>query len=332
MTAISTLGIAGAGAWGTTLGELAAAAGRDTLIWAREPDVVEAINARHENPRFLPGVRLDVGLRATGTIGELGACDALLLAAPAQRLRGVAAALGPAVGPGTPAVICTKGIEQDSLALMSEAVAESLPEPALAVLSGPTFAAEVARGLPTGVTLATADDEIGEKLSQAIGTPTFRTYRSNDLIGAEIGGAVKNVLAIACGIAEGRKLGDNARAALITRCLAEILRLGTAMGGKMETLIGLAGIGDLTLTCNAMQSRNFSLGVALGAGAPLADILAERKTVAEGVFTASSVVELSARLGVEMPICTATDAILNHGANISDTIHALLARRVTTEF
>ena len=326
------IGIIGAGAWGTALATVVRRAGRQVVLQAREAEVVTAVNEYHANPFFLPGVELDRRIRATESLVEAADADAVLFVTPAQHLRAALEAVAGNWKPGVPAVICSKGIEQETLALMSEVAAEALPAAGACILSGPTFAAEVARGLPTGVTLATADDEIGEKLSQAIGTPTFRVYRSNDLIGAEIGGAVKNVLAVACGIAEGRKLGDNARAALITRCLAEILRLGTAMGGKMETLIGLAGIGDLTLTCNAMQSRNFSLGVALGAGAPLADILAERKTVAEGVFTASSVVELSARLGVEMPICTATDAILNHGANISDTIHALLARRVTTEF
>ena len=326
------IGIIGAGAWGTALATVARRAGRKVILQAREVEVVAAVNESHENTFFLPGVELDPGIRATESLVEAADADAVLFVTPAQHLRAALEAVAGAWKPGVPAVICAKGIERGTLALMSEVAAEALPAATACILSGPTFAAEVARGLPTGVILATADNEIGEKLSQAICTPTFRAYRSNDLIGAEIGGAVKNVLAVACGIAEGRKFGDNARAALITRCLAEILRLGTAKGGKMETLIGLAGIGDLTLTCNAMQSRNFSLGVALGSGTPLTDILAERSSIAEGVFTASSVVELSARLGVDMPICAATDAILNHGADISNTIHELLARRVTTEF
>ncbi len=331
MTAISTLGIAGAGAWGTTLGALAAAAGRDTLIWAREPDVVEAINARHENPRFLPGLGFDAGLRATATIGELGACDALLLAAPAQHLRGVATALAPAVEPGTPTVICTKGIEQDSLALMSEAVAESLPEPLLAVLSGPTFAAEVARGLPTAVTLACSDAELGAELVALLGSATFRPYLTDDVVGTQVGGAVKNVLALACGIAQGRGLGDNARAALITRGFAEMARLGAALGARSETLTGLSGLGDLVLTCAGEQSRNMSLGVALGSGQPLADVLARRDSVAEGVATAQAVSRLAARHDIEAPICATVDAILHRGADIDTAIGALLARPFTAE-
>ena len=331
MTAISTVGVVGAGAWGTTLGAMAAAAGRGALIWAREADVVEAINARHENPRFLPGITLDGGLRATGELGELGACDALLLAAPAQHLRAVAAALGPALKSGTPAVICAKGIEQDSLALMSEAVAESLPEPGLAVLSGPTFAAEVARGLPTAVTLACADAELGTELVALLGSAAFRPYLTDDVVGAQIGGAVKNVLAIACGIALGRGLGDNARAALITRGFAEIARLGVALGARPETLTGLSGLGDLVLTCTGEQSRNMSLGIALGGGHSLVDVLARRESVAEGVATAEAVTRLAKRRDVEMPICAAVDAVLHRGADIDAAIGTLLARPFTAE-
>jgi glycerol-3-phosphate dehydrogenase (NAD(P)+) len=331
MRAIATLGIAGAGAWGTTLGALAAAAGRDTLIWAREADVVEAINTGHENPRFLPGVALDAGLRATGELGELGACDALLLAAPAQHLRAVAGALAPALKPGTPSVICAKGIEQDSLALMSEAVTESLPEPAIAVLSGPTFAAEVARGLPTAVTLACADAEQGAALVALLGSATFRPYLTDDVVGAQVGGAVKNVLAIACGIAQGKGLGDNARAALITRGFAEMARLGAALGARPETLTGLSGLGDLVLTCAGEQSRNMSLGIALGGGHSLSDVLARRESVAEGIATAQAVSRLAARHEVEVPICATVDAILHRGADIDTAIGALLARPFTAE-
>jgi glycerol-3-phosphate dehydrogenase (NAD(P)+) len=331
VSAISTVGVVGAGAWGTTLSAMAASAGHGALIWAREADVVEAINARHENPRFLPGVALDEGLRATGQLGELGACDALLLAAPAQRLRAVAQALAPALKPGMPVVICAKGIEQDSLALMSEAVGESLPDPAIAVLSGPTFAAEVARGLPTAVTLACADAELGTELATLLGSATFRPYLTDDVVGAQVGGAVKNVLAIACGIAQGRGLGDNARAALITRGLAEMARLGSALGARPETLTGLSGLGDLVLTCAGEQSRNMSLGLALGTGHSLVDVLARRESVAEGVATAQAVSRLAARHEVEVPICATVDAILHRGADIDTAIGALLARPFTAE-
>ena len=331
MTAISTLGVAGAGAWGTTLAALAASAGHNALIWGREADVVEAINLRHENPRFLPGVTLHAGLRATSKVAELGSCDALLLVAPAQHLRAVARRLAPAVRPGTPTVVCAKGIEQDSLALMSEAAAESLPDPAIAVLSGPTFAAEVARGLPTAVTLACADAELGARLVALLGSATLRPYLTDDVVGAQVGGAVKNVLAIACGIAQGRGLGDNARAALITRGFAEMARLGTALGARPETLTGLSGLGDLVLTCAGEQSRNMSLGIALGGGHALADVLARRESVAEGVATARAVNRLAAHRDVEMPICATVDAILHRGADIDTAIGGLLARPFTAE-
>ena len=230
-----------------------------------------------------------------------------------------------------PVLICAKGIENGTCKLMTEVVAETLPASPQAVLSGPTFAIEVAREIPSAVTLASDDGKLAEQFIQAIGTPRFRPYRSEDPIGAEVGGAVKNILAIACGIVQGRGMGDNTRAALITRGLAEIVRLGLAKGAQAETLMGLCGIGDLTLTCNALQSRNFSLGVALGQGRPLKDILAERKAVTEGVFSARAVIELAGRLGVDMPICTAVNAVVNHGKDIDKMIESLLARPFTKE-
>ncbi|OHC73689.1 MAG: glycerol-3-phosphate acyltransferase, partial [Rhodospirillales bacterium RIFCSPLOWO2_01_FULL_65_14] len=231
-----------------------------------------------------------------------------------------------ALKPGRPVVICAKGIEQETFALMSEIVEATLPGTPLAVLSGPTFAIEVARDLPTGVTLACKDDKTGKALADMLSTPRFRIYRTDDVVGVEIGGAVKNVIAIGCGIVEGRRMGENARAALITRGLAEMARLGHAKGARPETLMGLSGIGDLTLTCNAMQSRNFSLGVALGGGEALADVVGQRASVAEGVFTAASVTGLARRLGVDMPICLAIDGIINHFADIDATIGGLLSR------
>ncbi len=320
------IGIIGAGAWGTALALVARRAGRDVVVQAREPEVAEAINGGHENALFLPGVALDPAIRATTDAAEAVAADAVLLATPAQHLRRVAAGLAAAWRPGVAAVICSKGIEKDTLALMSEVIAEVLPAAPVAVLSGPSFAGEVARQRPTAVTLAAADPSLGRRLSEALGTPGFRIYGSGDPIGAEIGGAVKNVLAIACGIVEGRRLGDNARAALTTRGLAEMVRLGAAKGARAETLMGLSGIGDLILTCNNIQSRNFSLGVAMGEGAALDALLASRNSVAEGVFSAAAVSGLARRLEVEMPICAAMDGILNHHADIDATIAALLAR------
>lgn len=321
------IGVIGGGAWGTALALAALRAGREALLWAREPAVVESVNAARENRDFLPGVTLPAALRATGDLAEAAACDAILLVTPAQHLRSACAGLAAHLRPGTPLVICAKGIELDSHALMSEAAAAALPAGTpLAVLSGPTFAAEVARGLPTAVTLACADAALGARLVEALGSRTFRPYLSDDVVGSQIGGAVKNVLAIACGVVEGRKLGDNARAALITRGLAEITRLALALGGRPETLMGLSGLGDLTLTCSSLQSRNMSLGAALGAGRALAEVLAERRSVAEGVYTAAAVVGLAGKKGVDMPLCAAVDAILNRGAGLDATIDGLLSR------
>ncbi|CAO3353486.1 NAD(P)H-dependent glycerol-3-phosphate dehydrogenase [Azospirillum melinis] len=327
ISSLNRIGVVGGGAWGTALALAALRAGRETLLWAREPAVVEAMSIRRENRDYLPGVPLPDALRVTGELADLGSCDVVLLVSPAQHARGVTARMAPVLKPGAPVVVCAKGIELDSHALMSEAVAASLPAGnPVAILSGPTFAAEVARGLPTAVTLACADEDLGTALVAALGSRTFRPYRSDDVVGSQIGGAVKNVLAIACGVVEGRRLGDNARAALITRGLAEITRLALALGGRAETLMGLSGLGDLTLTCSSLQSRNMSLGAALGEGKALAEILAVRRSVAEGVYTAAAVVGLAGKLGVDMPICAAVDAILNRGAGLDETIDGLLSR------
>ncbi len=323
---MTKVGIIGAGAWGTALASVAHSAGCDVLIQAHEPDVAEAINTQHENTVFLPGVKLGPSIRATTDASEAAQADAVLLVMPAQHLRTVTSSLKETWPAGVPAVICAKGMEQETSALMSEVMADTLPGVTPAVLSGPTFAIEVANGLPTAVTLACADEAVATMLCDTLGTQRFRTYRSTDIVGAQLGGAVKNVLAIACGIVEGKGLGENARAALITRGLAEIARLGVTMGAHAESLMGLSGIGDLTLTCNAMQSRNFSLGVALGQGKALDEILAERRAVTEGVYTASSLTNLAGRLGVDMPICLAVDDVLNHFADIDATIKGLLAR------
>jgi glycerol-3-phosphate dehydrogenase (NAD(P)+) len=327
---MKAVGIMGAGAWGTALGQLARRAGHKTAIWAREPDVAQAINAKHENPLFLPGIKLDPELKAGSDPAVLAGADAILLAVPAQHLRASAATLGQALGgKPPPLVICAKGIELGGPyggALMTEVLVDVLPEAAFAVMSGPTFAQEVAQGLPTAVTLACRDESLGGALVRALGTSSFRPYLGDDPVGAEVGGAVKNVLAIACGIAMGRKLGDNARAALITRGLAEILRLAVALGGKAETCMGLSGLGDLTLTCTGMKSRNLTLGIALGQGRALPDILSERRSIAEGVTSAAAIVERAQRAGVDMPICAAVDAVLNGGADIDEEVRGLLAR------
>lgn len=325
------IGVVGAGAWGTALAMAAARAGRRVVLQAREPEVVAAVNGRHENTAFLPGHPLDAAIVATGDMTQAAAADAVLLVTPAQHLRAACRSLKDHLKPGAPVVICAKGIELSTGCLMTEAAAAELPGVPLAVLSGPTFAAEVAKGLPTAVTLACADADLGRRVVEALGGRTFRPYLSDDLVGAQVGGAVKNVLAIACGVVEGRGLGDNARAALITRGLAEIARLGLRLGGRSETLMGLSGLGDLTLTCSSLQSRNMSLGAQLGKGRALSDILAERTSVAEGVYTAKAVVDLAASKGVEMPICAAVDAILNRGAAVETVIEALLARPFKVE-
>jgi glycerol-3-phosphate dehydrogenase (NAD(P)+) len=324
-------GVIGGGAWGTALAQVLRRAGRDVMIWAREPEVVAAINTSHDNPLFLPGVALDPAIHATGDLAAAAHVDALLLVAPAQHLRAMCKQLGPWLAATTPIVICAKGIEEESGALLSEVVAAGLPQAAVAVLSGPTFAAEVAKGLPTAITLAASDAALGQRLINAIGTREFRPYLTDDVAGAQIGGAVKNVMAIACGIVMGRGFGDNARAALITRGLAETVRLALAKGGKAETLMGLSGLGDLTLTCSSTQSRNHSLGLALGKGEKLDAYVAGRRSVAEGVSSSAAAAALAKMLKVDMPIVSAVDAILHHGAAIDEVIEALLTRPFKTE-
>jgi len=331
MSTLQRFGIVGGGAWGTALAQVLRRAGRDVVLWAREIEVVGAINTAHNNPLFLPGVALDPAIHATGDLAEAARADALLLVAPAQHLRALCRQLGPALAPSAPIIICAKGIEEDSGALLSEVVAASLPQAPVAVLSGPTFAAEVAKGLPTAITLAASDAALGQNLINAIGTREFRPYFTDDVAGAQIGGAVKNVMAIACGIVMGRGFGDNARAALITRGLAEMVRLALAHGGKAETLMGLSGLGDLTLTCSSTQSRNHSLGLALGKGEKLDAYIAGRRSVAEGVTSAAATAALAKKLNVDMPIVGAVDAILHHGAAIDEVIEALLTRPFKAE-
>jgi len=325
------IAIVGAGAWGTVLAMAARRAGCDVLIWAFEPEVADGIAQDNENRPYLPGVKLDPAIRATNDLGDAAAADIVLLAAPAQHLRRTVGPLAGQLAPSTPLVICSKGIEQKTLSLMSEAVSSLFAANPIMILSGPTFASDVAAGLPTAVTLAADDIDAAQRVADGLSSERFRPYSGNDVIGAQIGGAIKNVLAIACGIADGRGFGDNARAALITRGLAELTRLCVAKGGRAETMMGLSGMGDLVLTCTGTQSRNYSLGRAIGEGRTLADILDERNSVAEGVFTASAAVALAEQLAMDMPIATAVDAVLNREADIDDVIGALLARPLRAE-
>ena len=321
------MGVLGAGAWGTALAQVACANG-PVLLWAHEADVADTINRTRANPLYLPGVALDPALAATSNLADLATCEALLVVTPAQHMRGVLA--GADVG-ARPLLLCSKGIEAGSMALMSEAAADACPAAPIAVLSGPTFAGEVAAGLPTAVTLACEDEALGARLAERIAQASFRPYRSTDVIGAEVGGAVKNVLAIGCGVVEGAGLGRNARAALIARGFAEMTRFGVARGARAETLAGLAGLGDLVLTCSSEQSRNFSFGLGLGRGASAAELLAERRTVAEGAFTAPVLVEAARAAGVEMPIAEAVAALIAGQRDARAAIAALLARPLRNE-
>lgn len=324
---LDRVGVIGGGAWGTALAQVAAADDADVLLWALEPEVAASINQAHENATYLPGVPLSPRVRATNDLAVLADCDALLVVTPAQHLRKVLA--------GTPVetkplVLCAKGIEAGTRKLMSEAAAEACPGAPIAVLSGPTFAHEVARGLPTAITLACEDEALGADLAARLARPTFRPYGSTDVIGAEIGGAVKNVLAIACGVVEGAGLGQNARAALISRGFAEMTRFGLARGARAETLAGLSGLGDLVLTCSSTSSRNFSLGKGLGEGRTAEELLADRRTVAEGAHTAPVLAEAAKAAGVEMPIVEAVCALLN-GAPVERVVGQLLARPLRSE-
>lgn len=318
--------IIGGGAFGTAMACVARRAGLQVTMWAREQDVADSINRGCNNPVFLPGVAIESGIAATTDLSEAASmADFVLLAVPSQFLRGVAAQMRPALRTGTPVVSCSKGVERHTCALMPEVIAETLPDAVVAVLAGPSFAREVALGLPTGVTLAGSDQSVCERLAKGLSNRHFRIYTSDDPISATIGGAFKNVLAIACGIAIARNMGENARGILIARGLYEMARIARAKGGKPINLLGLAGSGDVTLTCMGTQSRNTTFGIALGKGRSAADVLAERKVVTEGVHTAASLTELGRRLGVSVPIASAVNRIVNEGASIDQTLAELLA-------
>jgi glycerol-3-phosphate dehydrogenase (NAD(P)+) len=326
-----SVGIIGGGAWGTALAQTMRLAGRETLIWARETEVVKEINDRHANSLFLPGVALDQGLRATDRLADIAALDVILMVAPAQHVRDVGLVLEQQLADGKSLVLCAKGLEQSSGKLLGEVVSEVLPQARLAVLSGPSFAADVVRGLPAALTLACADEQLGAQLVDTLGYRQLRLYRSTDTIGTQLGGAVKNVLAIAAGIVEGRALGASAHAALVTRGFAELRRFGEALGARPETLMGLSGLGDLLLTCGSPQSRNMSLGRALGQGQTLDSILGGRRSVAEGVFTAAAVVKVAAEKGIDMPISQAVHGIVAGKLTVDAAIEGLLSRPFKAE-
>jgi len=329
--ALQTVGVVGGGAWGTALCVSARRAGRDAMLWAYEPETVAEINQQHRNSLYLPGAKLDPAIRATAKLGDVAACDLVLMVTPAQELRAIADELAPHMRTDQPLVIGAKGIEQSTGQLLSQVVAEMLPQVRTAVLSGPSFAAEIARGLPAALTLATGSEAHGRALAHALSHASFRCYWSDDVAGAEIGGALKNVYAIAAGIVAGKKLGASAHAALVTRGFAEMVRFGATLGARRETMTGLSGLGDLILTCGSPQSRNMSLGVALGEGRILAEVLKARHSVTEGVYTAGAVVEMAAARGIDMPIAQAVHAVISGLATIDEAIEALLARPLRSE-
>jgi glycerol-3-phosphate dehydrogenase (NAD(P)+) len=323
------VGVVGAGAWGTALAQMLASDGRPVLLWAREPEVADQINAERCNRLFLPSAVLADTIRATNDLSELRGCAVLLVVTPAQHLAATLSQLAPE---RADIVLCAKGIEAATGRLMADAAQDSAPRATLAVLSGPTFAHEVAAGQPAAVTLACAEGEAQwARLAPVIARPAFRPYYSDDVIGAEIGGAVKNVLAIACGVVDGLGLGQSARAALISRGFAEMQRFGLAMGARAETMAGLSGLGDLVLTCSSLASRNFALGAALGQGAHAEALLAERSTVAEGAFTAPVLAQLAQARGIAMPIVDAVAALLRGEVTAQEVAALLLARPLRAE-
>ncbi len=325
------IGVIGAGAWGTTLANMFRYIGRDAMLWAYEQTVVDSINKTHENAEYLRNVQLEQHLKATKDLTAFADCEALFLAAPAQHLDGIAKSLAGSVKRGAPIVICSKGIDAKTGGFMSEIVGQHLPHSPIGVLSGPTFAPEVVRGQPTAVVIAFKDELFARDIGESIGSMRFRPYTSTDVIGVQVGGALKNVIAIAAGIIIGKGFGENARAALVTRGLAEMTRFATALGGKQETLRGLSGMGDLMLTAGSTQSRNMSLGVALGRGDMLEKIMSVRHTVAEGVATSSATLIRAGRHNVEMPITEAVHKILHKGGDIIKEMEALLTRPFKAE-
>jgi glycerol-3-phosphate dehydrogenase (NAD(P)+) len=322
---LNSIGIIGAGAWGTALASAAARAGRTVTLYAREASHAVHINSARENPR-LPGIKLTADVAVTNDIAAACRADIILIATPAQHLRAAISAIASHLNARVPVIACAKGIEHSTHKFMTEIIAEAAPHAVPAILSGPSFADDVAKGLPTAITLAAKDEALASELVQALGSATFRPYHTTDVLGVEIGGAAKNVLAIAAGIAVGRKLGASAQAALTTRGFSELARFGRALGARAETMVGLSGLGDLILTCSSLQSRNFAFGIALGRGEP-----PPAGKLAEGVFTAPVLVELAASRKVEMPVSSAVAAILAGKLTIDAAIDGLLTRPFRAE-
>jgi glycerol-3-phosphate dehydrogenase (NAD(P)+) len=324
MSGFRSFGVVGAGAWGTALANAAARAGREVVLWARDADHVAEMAATRANERRLPGVALEAAVRPSADLAAIARCDAILLVTPAQTLGEIAAALALVMRPGTPVVLCAKGIDRTTGHFLADLAADSFPRAPIAVLSGPSFAADVARGLPTAVSMACADAIIAEALAVSLTSPSFRLYHGTDVRGVEIGGAGKNVLAVACGVAIGRGLGESARAALVARGFAELMRFAGAYGAKPETLMGLSGLGDLVLTCGSAQSRNFAFGLKLGEGQNLERATAGK--LAEGVMTAPVLVALAEARGIDMPIASAVNALISGRVDVEGAMAALLNR------
>jgi len=325
MPSFQNVAVIGAGAWGTALAGVAARAGRDVVLYARDAAMAAALVATRQNPK-LPGVKLEPRIGVTADLAAAARAEVILLAVPAQHLRDAATALSSHLRPGIPVIACAKGIERGTHCFMTEVIAQATPQAVPAILSGPSFADDVARGLPTAVTLAAADEALASALGHALGSATFRPYHSTDVCGVEIGGAAKNVLAIAAGIVVGKELGASALAALTTRGFSELARLGRACGARAETISGLSGLGDLILSCSSAQSRNFALGIALARGEP-----APRNKLAEGAFTAPVLIELAASKNVDMPVASAVAAILSGAVTIDQAIEGLLTRPFKAE-
>ena len=326
MAEFQKFGVIGGGAWGSALAETLARAGREVLLWAFEIETIREINEFHTNRNYLPGVTLNRSVLATGKLSDIAECDAVLLVAPAQHVGMIAGDLGKHLTSDIPLIICSKGIDQKSGKLLSEVIADASPKGKIMALSGPSFAAEVARGLPAAVTLACDDPDMGQALLDAIGHKAFRPYLSDDLIGVQVGGALKNVLAIAAGIVDGKEMGNSAHAALVTRGFGELVQFGVAYGGKLETMMGLSGFGDLLLTCSSHQSRNMTLGRALGQGQSLDEILGSRTSVSEGVYTAGVAHRLAQEKGLDTPIMEAVYRVLEGQVSVDQAIDELLTR------
>ena len=323
--------VLGGGAWGTALASMSARAGLDTSLWCRSQGQAKAIARSRENASYLPGFKLPRELSVTADMSVVADADMIILATPAQSTRELGAAISSAARPGVPVLLAAKGLERGTDLMLSDVLAQAAPGLLPMVLSGPSFAADVVADLPTAVTLAAADMDVARSIAGAISRPSFRIYLSDDLPGVQVGGSVKNVIAIAAGICAGKNLGASALAALTTRSFAELRRLAAVLGAKPDTLFGLSGLGDLILTCSSMQSRNYSLGYELGSGRSLDDILSSRKAVSEGVYTASVVDDLADRHGIDMPVCSAVANIVSRGADVDQEIHRLLMRPLKAE-